>query len=530
MKNKTQIFDIPFIGYDYGSKHQWDFDVLIGKYGNPVIGIKIKNIVEQYSADPDNYLEYHSLLNQIVSTIGENRIIQKLDIFSKKRYSAEASKEFLQQKYSEHFDGRIYKTIDTILLITDIIDDKTKKQKNKQYNFSDKNYKELREKCQKVFLQLKEKNCDPVFMKEKDFEHYLSGILSMQFKDIPSFDNIKSTNEYLRVGKQYVKVVSYVDVENIDLPSEIESYSVLGGSGAAASTAIDNFSFINELESYNTIVYNQIISIPQQAPQLRDLDKKKKKHEGVVKNAPSNAIVAEEIETLLHNIAVDGQLIVNAHFSIIFSTNTLDEMESTQSLIESKLFTKGIIVSKNAYNQLELFRSSIPGNAVELKDYDLFMTTSEAALCFFFKESYPIDEISNFYLRFTDRQGVPIKIDTSDLPMTTGRINNRNKFVLGPSGSGKSFLMNNIVEQDLTYNYDIVIVDVGDSYSGTAAYKGAKYIQYTEENPITMNPFLIKKEELNIEKREFLVNLIYLIWQGPDSEKHQPINQFWITF
>lgn len=519
MKNKTQIFDIPFIGYDYGSKHQWDFDVLIGKYGNPVIGIKIKNIVEQYSADPDNYLEYHSLLNQIVSTIGENRIIQKLDIFSKKRYSAEAAKEFLQQKYSEHFDGRIYKTIDTILLITDIIDDKTKKQKNKQYNFSDKNYKELREKCQKVFLQLKEKNCDPVFMKEKDFDHYLSGILSMQFKDIPSFDNIKSTNEYLRVGKQYVKVVSYVDVENIDLPSEIESYSVLGGSGAAASTAIDNFSFINELDSYNTIVYNQIISIPQQALQLRDLDKKKKKHEGVTKNAPSNAIVAEEIETLLHNIAVDGQLIVNAHFSIIFSTNTLDEMESTQSLIESKLFTKGIIVSKNAYNQLELFRSSIPGNAVELKDYDLFMTTSEAALCFFFKESYPIDEISNFYLRFTDRQGVPIKIDTSDLPMTTGRINNRNKFVLGPSGSGKSFLMNNIVEQDLTYNYDIVIVDVGDSYSGTAAYKGAKYIQYTEENPITMNPFLIKKEELNIEKREFLVNLIYLIWQGPDSEK-----------
>lgn len=517
MKNKTQIFDIPFIGYDYGNKHQWDFDVLIGKYGNPVIGIKIKNIVEQYSADPDNYLEYHGLLNQIVSTIGENRIIQKLDIFSKKRYSAEASKEFLQQKYSEHFDGRIYKTIDTILLITDIIDDKTKKQKNKQYNFSNKNYKELREKCQKVFLQLKEKNCDPVFMKEKDFEHYLSGILSMQFKDIPSFDNIKSTNEYLRVGKQYVKVVSYVDVENIDLPSEIESYSVFGGSGAAASTAIDNFSFINELESYNTVVYNQIISIPQQAPQLRDLDKKKKKHEGVVKNAPSNAIVAEEIETLLHNIAVDGQLIVNAHFSIIFSTNTLDEMENTQSLIESKLFTKGIIVSKNAYNQLELFRSSIPGNAVELKDYDLFMTTSEAALCFFFKESYPINEESNFYLRFTDRQGVPIKIDTSDLPMTTGRINNRNKFVIGPSGSGKSFLMNNMIEQYLTYNYDVVIIDVGDSYSGTCAYKGGKYIQYTEDKPITMNPFQLNKEELNIEKIEFLGNLIFLIWQGAEA-------------
>lgn len=136
---------------------------------------------------------------------------------------------------------------------------------------------------------------------------------------------------------------------------------------------------------------------------------------------------------------------------------------------------------------------------------------------FFFKESYPISEKSNFYLRFTDRQGVPLKIDTSDLPYQTGRINNRNKFVLGPSGSGKSFLMNNIVEQYLTYNYDVVIVDTGDSYSGTCAYKGGRYIQYTEEKPITMNPFAVSKEEFNIEKTEFLTNLVFLIWQGPDA-------------
>ncbi len=101
--------------------------------------------------------------------------------------------------------------------------------------------------------------------------------------------------------------------------------------------------------------------------------------------------------------------------------------------------------------------------------------------------------------------------------MKTGKINNRNKFVLGPSGSGKSFLMNNIIEQYLTYNYDVVIVDTGDSYSGTCKYKGGRYIQYTEEKPITMNPFLMDKKEFNIEKIEFLTNLIFLIWQGPDS-------------
>ncbi|STD04828.1 Uncharacterised protein [Chryseobacterium carnipullorum] len=81
---KKQAFSIPFIGYDYGKDFNWDFDVLFGQYGNPIIGIKIKNIVEQYSADPDSYLNFHTVLNQVVSIIGEGRIVQKLDIFPKK--------------------------------------------------------------------------------------------------------------------------------------------------------------------------------------------------------------------------------------------------------------------------------------------------------------------------------------------------------------------------------------------------------------------------------------------------------------
>lgn len=517
---KKQAFDIPFIGYDYGQELNANYDVLIGQYGNPVIGIKIKNFVEQYSADAGLYQQYHAILNQIVAIIGEEHIIQKLDIFSKKVYTAETADQFLQQKYSEHFEGRLYKTVDTLLLFTDLIEDKVVKQVEKGKNviqFSEKKYKELRDKCNKVMMLLKQYDFTANFLYEKDFEYYLGGIMRMNFGDSKSFNNLKSYNEHLRLGNQYVKNISFVDVENIDLPSEIEVYSTIGGNSASAETAIDNFSFINELENYNTIIYNQVIAIPNQVLRQRELEKKKKRHDGVAASAPSNIIIAEEIEELLHNIAKDGQLIVDAHFSICFSANSEEEMEKTQSVIDNKLFTKGIIVSKNAYNQLELWRCCFPGNAVELKDYDLFTTTSEAALSFFFKESYPTSEKSNFFLRFTDRQGVPLKIDTSDLPMKQGRINNRNKFVLGPSGSGKSFLMNNIIEQYLAYNYDVVIVDTGDSYSGLCKYKGGKYIQYTEEKPITMNPFLLTKDEFNIEKIEFLTNLIFLIWKGADA-------------
>ena len=314
MKFKRKTFKIPFIGYDYGQDFQWDFDVLIGHFGNPIIGIKITNSVEQYSADPDAYLQFHSVLNQIVAIIGENHIVQKLDIFSQKKYTAEQSKEFLQQKFSEHFDGRLYITIDTILLFTNLVDQNSKKI---NYHFSEKDYKKLRDKCLKIQMLLSQNGCKPVFLRERDFEFYINGILSMNFSAVPSFDNIKATNDHLMIGKKFVKTISFVDVEKIELPSEIETFSFLGGNGSASETAIDNFSFINELNDFQTIVYNQIISIPHQASRLRELDKKKKKHEGVANNSPSNAIVADEIDDLLHNITVDGQLIVDAHFSLV---------------------------------------------------------------------------------------------------------------------------------------------------------------------------------------------------------------------
>lgn len=511
---KKNKFIKPYIGFDLAKDTGFPFDVLIGQMGNPIVGIKIVNPVEQYSADPDSYLSYHTILNQIVTIVGENHIIQKIDIFSKKKYTAEPSNLYLQQKYSEHFDGREFRTIDTILYFTHTLDESKKKI---TYNYSAKRYKDLRDRLTKVFMILKNANCNPVFLTEKDYNYYYEGLFTMEFKDVPTFTNIASFDTHLKAGNNYIKAIPFVDLQRIELPNEIEPFTTLGGQGIASETAVDNFSFLNELNDFKTIVYNQIIKIPSQAQTQRDYDKKKRKHEGVASSAPQNKIVAEEIEALLHNVAVDGQLMVEAHFSIIFSADNLEKIDKLKNDIDSKLFTKGIKTSDNALNQFELFRSCLMGNATELKDYDYFGTTSEASLCFFFKESYPIGDKSNFYLRFTDRQGVPLKIDTSDLPMKTGRINNRNKFVLGPSGSGKSFLMNNIVEQYLTYNYDVVIVDTGDSYSGLSKYKNAKYIQYTEEKPITMNPFIMTKEEFNIEKIEFLGNLIFLIWKGADS-------------
>src|SRR5690606_31119205 len=198
-----------------------------------------------------------------------------------------------------------------------------------------------------------------------------------------------------------------------------------------------------------------------------------------------------------------------------------DRIGKAANFIEAALFQQGIIPSRNAYNQLELFRTALPGNGIELKKYDWFLTTSDAAICLFFKESMQTDEQSDFLIRFTDRQGIPVGIDPADLPMRTGRINNRSKFTLGPSGSGKSFFMNALVEQYCRYNMDVVIVDTGDSYAVLCRDNDSKYTTYTEEKHISMNAFAISQQEFNLEKKDFLKTLIALLWKGADGQLTQ---------
>ena len=224
MSIKKKIFDIPFIGFDYGSDNNWEYDVLIGKFGNPIIGVKIKNNVEQYSADPYSYENFHAVLNQVVAIIGENHIVQKIDVFSKQKYVAEPSNEFLQQKYSEHFDGRLFKTIDTILLFSEMVDHSKKKN---QYAYSDKAYKVLRDKAQKVFMLLSNSNCEPKYLKSKDFDFYMQGILSMKFSKTPSFNNIKASNDYLIVGNQFVKTISCPSIAILCKSSSISSATMV---------------------------------------------------------------------------------------------------------------------------------------------------------------------------------------------------------------------------------------------------------------------------------------------------------------
>ncbi|MBF1630700.1 MAG: TraG family conjugative transposon ATPase, partial [Prevotella sp.] len=189
------------------------------------------------------------------------------------------------------------------------------------------------------------------------------------------------------------------------------------------------------------------------------------------------------------------------------------------------------------YNQLELFSNSFPGMSYSFnKDYDLFLTLGDAALCLFYKEHMKHSEESRLNVFYTDRQGIPVSIDITGKEGKIKMTDNANFFCLGPSGSGKSFHMNSVVAQLLMQDTDVVMIDTGDSYEGISHYFQGTYITYSKDKPISMNPFCITSDEYNLnfgEKKQFLKSLIFLIFKGneePTKIEDKIINQTLVEY
>jgi hypothetical protein len=243
------------------------------------------------------------------------------------------------------------------------------------------------------------------------------------------------------------------------------------------------------------------------------LDKKKNRHASMPN--PSNLIAVEDIKRVQDVIARENKQLVYAHFNLMVTVPAGTDIQKCTNHLENMFGRLGIHISKHAYNQLELFVNSFPGNCYGMNpEYDRFLTLSDAASCLMYKEHIPHSEDTPLQVYYTDRQGVPVAIDISGKEGANKLTDNSNFFCLGPSGSGKSFHMNSVVRQLWEQHTDVVMVDTGNSYEGLCEYVGGKYISYTEEKPITMNPFRINREEWNVEKTGFLKNLIMLIWKG----------------
>ena len=487
-------------------------NVVYSSTGSLSLIIQIFNLSPQYCADAENYENYHLLFGQIVKLLGDGYILQKTDIIASQKYSKDKSRitDYLSKKYFEHFENRIYKEITTYLTIT------KESAKGHLFSYDAKSLKDFLDKANKIIDTIKSQKIACCLLTKKEVETLYNRYIAFNFSDKKfSIGNLSCDEKGIYYEDKSIKSISLIDIDEINLPSNVTTFTVSQNIGK--TFPVDNLAFLLTVNA-DTILYNQVIKIPDQRKLKTELELKKKRHSSMPD--PANDLSVADINDMFVDVAQNNELLVYAHYNIIVCDKK-DRIEKAVNAVENSLFSVGIIPGKNTYNQLELFRSAIPGNAEELKEYDLFLTSRPAAICFLFKETLPESDKSDYQLWFTDRQGLPIAIDTSELPMFTGRISNRNRFILGPSGSGKSFFTNSYAKQCRELGADIVLVDTGNSYYGLCKYFGGKYITYTEEKPITMNPFKIEAIENNEEKRQILKELIGLIWKGVDGKLSQ---------
>jgi len=482
--------------------------VLYTKTGEYSAIIKIENPVQKYSANIDSYYEFTHLLTSIAQTLGEGYAIHKQDVFIRKQFKDESSDnhEFLSESYFRYFTGRTYTDSQTYLIITQ------ENKKSRLLSFDSKKWRDFLVKTRKVKDLLKDSGVDSTYMGGEEVRLYVDRYFSMNFNDkIVSMTNFKVDDETISMGDRRCKVYSLVDVDCINTPSIVRPFTNIEVNNVAMP--VDLVSLVDSIPTADVVVYNQMFFMPNQKRELALLDKKKNRHSSMPN--PSNLIAVEDIKKVQDVIARENKQLVYTHFNLIVGVPKDADIQKCTNHLENAFGRLGIHISKRAYNQLELFVNSFPGNCYGMnQDYDRFLTLSDAAACLMYKEHIQHSEDTPLKIYYTDRQGVPVAIDISGKEGKNKITDNSNFFCLGPSGSGKSFHMNSVVRQMWEQNTDIVMVDTGNSYEGLCEYVGGKYISYTEEHPITMNPFRIKREELNVEKTGFLKNLIMLIWKG----------------
>lgn len=508
-KRKKKIFDGVFtqLQETEGSA------VLFDAKGAPSVIFQITNPVQQLCTDAEQYCRYHSVLSNILQTVGEGYLLQKQDIFCRQKYHKETpdNAEFLTKSYFKFFEGRPYTEIQSFLIITQ------EPNKSRFVSYDPKKWQEFHTKVAKVNDILTEAAIEHHKLEKKEVNEYVHRFMAFNFSHGAfSMENFATSDTYLRTGNKVIRSYPLVDIDEVNMPGMLFPFTSNSVNGYNVSE--DLMGFLSSIPDTDCVIYNQVLQVPNQRMLLHKLQGKAKKHAAMPD--PSNRIAQLDIENVLLKLSVDSNLLVYCNFNIIASCDK-SKVNSVGSYIENKLFSIGIMPSKAAYNQYELFKASFPANGYQMNpEYDLFLTLGEAALCLCYKERLKTDEITPLTTYYTDRQGLPVCIDITGKEGKVKMTDNANFFCIGPSGSGKSFHMNSVVRQLLEQNTDVVMVDTGDSYEGICSYFGGTYISYTKEKPISMNPFKITDIEYNQnfgEKKNFLKSLLFLIFKGNES-------------
>ena len=304
----------------------------------------MQNPVLQFAADNEAYDQYHQLMDNIINILGPGHTIQKLDVFHEQKFIAPISPNFLDQHYNNHFKDRRYSSHTTYLIIT-------KNEKRNRFFASDpKAFENFLSKVEKVMAVLETSRCSPRALDEATIKQLIRQMLTLHFDEIQgSYHNLECTADHIRQGTSFIKSNTLIDIDQINLPSTLQPNTTIQEPGFPLP--VDMMHFLSNINGYQSMVYHQVITIPNQEAILSKLRMKRKRHISIPD--PANLLSVKDIDKVLEDIAQNNLILVHAHYNIVIKA-TQEHLSQTTNNIEAQLFKLGIIPSANDSNQLEL--------------------------------------------------------------------------------------------------------------------------------------------------------------------------------
>ena len=517
---------------------------IISKFADITAAYRV-SLPELFTLTGEEYEALHGAWLKALKVLPDYTVVHKQDFFIEERYAApedSSERSFLARSYERHFNERPYLRHTCYLFVT-----KTTPERMRQTSASSvlcrgfivpremrdtdavTRFLEAAEQMERILndsgLVRVERLTEAEIVGTADDAGLLARYFALSDERSPVVnEDIRLDPDVMRIGDKYLSMHTLSDLDM--LPQSVATdfrYERL--STDRSDCRLSFAAPVGLLLSCNH-VYNQVIFLDDHDETLKRLEASARNMNSLAAYSRSNAINREWIEMYLNEAHSQGLRSVRCHCNVMAWAESESELKRIRNDVGSQLALMGCTPRHNTVDVPVLFWAAIPGNEADFPAEESFYTFLDQALCLFNGETNYRSSLSPFGIKMSDRlSGIPLHLDISDLPMKRGVITNRNKFILGPSGSGKSYLTNHLVRQYWEQGSHILLVDTGNSYQGLCSLIHAKtkgrdgvYFTYTEEAPIAFNPFYVEDGVYDVEKRESLKTLLLTLWKRESEE------------
>ena len=517
---------------------------IISKFADITTAYRV-TLPELFTLTGEEYEALHGAWLKALKVLPDYTVVHKQDFFIEERYAAPedgSERSFLARSYERHFNERPYLRHSCYLYVT-----KTTPERMRQTSASSvlcrgfivpremrdtdavTRFLEAAEQMERILndsgLVRVERLTEDEIVGTADDAGLLARYFALSDERLPVVnEDIRLDPGTMRIGDKFLSMHTLSDLDM--LPQSVATdfrYERL--STDRSDCRLSFAAPVGLLLSCNH-VYNQVVFLDDHDETLKRLEATARNMNSLAAYSRSNAINREWIEMYLNEAHSQGLRSVRCHCNVMAWAENEAELKRLRNDVGSQLALMGCTPHHNTVDVPVLFWAAIPGNEADFPAEESFYTFLDQALCLFNEETNYRSSLSPFGIKMSDRlSGIPIHLDISDLPMKRGVITNRNKFILGPSGSGKSYLTNHLVRQYWEQGSHILLVDTGNSYQGLCSLIHAKtkgrdgvYFTYTEEAPIAFNPFYVEDGVYDVEKRESLKTLLLTLWKRESEE------------